>query len=51
VHRRALACVAALLVAAVAVLALPAPAGAVAAGGGSVPGVAQQPQDDPHGCG
>ena len=48
-HRRALACVAARMVSAVAVLALPAPVGAGAAGGGSVPGVAQQPQDDPDG--
>jgi hypothetical protein len=48
-HGRALACVAALTVAAVVVLALPAPAGAGAAGGGSVPGVAQQPRDDPDG--
>jgi hypothetical protein len=49
VHRRALLCVAALMVSALVVLALPAPVGAGAAGGGSVRGVAQQPQDDPDG--
>ena len=48
-HRRALACVAALTVATLAVLSLPAPVGAGVAGGGSVPLVAQQPEDDPDG--
>lgn len=48
-HRRALACVAALMVSAVVVLALPASAGAGMAGVGSVHGVSQQPQDDPDG--
>jgi hypothetical protein len=49
VHRRVLACVAALTVAALAVLCLPAPVGASVAGGGSVPVAAQQPEDDPDG--
>jgi hypothetical protein len=49
VHRRALACLAALMVSAIAVLALPGPVGAGVVPGGSVHGIAQQPQEDPDG--
>jgi len=49
VHRRALACAAALTVTALALLVLPARAQAGVADVGSPHGVAQQPRDDPDG--